>query len=200
MSEHLREILKKAEIKRVGEKITKKELCNIFGLNYNFYMNCVSGVASYPSQTMADELFKYMQMPTQEVYSRVFAQRSAETDFHKGLKMEGIQVRDTFQYLHQGGFVHISKEEERKIIESTILNEFREEWESTFGEHYDSRKKDLESQINDAKEKLGSTFITKDEEEAKELRVQLNVLHEQLMDLEEDKELRLKLFIKGHLS
>ena len=28
--DNLREIIKKAEIKRVGERLTKKELCNIY--------------------------------------------------------------------------------------------------------------------------------------------------------------------------
>ena len=42
MKKQLREILRKAEIKRVAERISKKELCDAYGINYNFYMNCIS--------------------------------------------------------------------------------------------------------------------------------------------------------------
>lgn len=84
--DNLREILKKAEIKRVGERLTKKELCNIYKFNYNFYMNCVIG-RNFPSVKMAESLEVYLETPTPTIYNMVFASRDKEESFHKGLNL-----------------------------------------------------------------------------------------------------------------
>ena len=84
--EHLKEVLRKAEIKRVGERLTKKELCNIYKFNYNFYMNCVIG-RNLPSVKMVEHLQEYLETPTPTIYNMVFASRDQETSFHKGLNL-----------------------------------------------------------------------------------------------------------------
>jgi len=73
----LRDIIKKAEIKRSVENLTKKELCSIYNINYNFYMNCISE-RNYPSKIMFDSLNSYLETKTAEVYEKVFAYRSTE--------------------------------------------------------------------------------------------------------------------------
>lgn len=90
-TEELVEILKKAEIKRVKERLTKKEICNIFGFNYNFYMNCVSD-RNKPSKKMGEQLSEYLETPTIEVYKMVFASREPETEFHKNLHITDEEV------------------------------------------------------------------------------------------------------------
>lgn len=92
MSEQFREILKKAEIKRVGERLTKKEICTIYGLNYNFYMNCVSG-RNLPSKKMAEQLDEYLGTPTSDIYELVFAFREKETDFHQRLNISDTEAK-----------------------------------------------------------------------------------------------------------
>lgn len=100
MSEQLKEVLKKAEIKRVSERLTKKELCNIYEFNYNFYMNCVSG-RNFPSKKMADSLEEYLETPTADVYNMVFASRDKEKDFHDALHIEEAEVNSLIKHLTQ---------------------------------------------------------------------------------------------------
>ena len=88
---YLKEILKKAEIKRVGERLTKKELCNIYGFNYQFYMNAVSD-RNVPSHKMAKSLSDYLETPTDTVYRKVFASRKKEDEFHKELKIDKYEA------------------------------------------------------------------------------------------------------------
>jgi hypothetical protein len=73
-----KELIKKAEIKRIGEQLTKRELCRLLDISYNFYWNCISG-SNNPSQKMSDALESYIQMPTHSVYETIFAKRSKET-------------------------------------------------------------------------------------------------------------------------
>lgn len=95
-----RELLKKAEMKRVGEKLTKKELCNIYGFNYNFYMNCISG-RNFPSQQMQDSLTEYLVTPTDKVYQMVFATREGEDKFHDKLEIEMEQANKFLEELRK---------------------------------------------------------------------------------------------------
>lgn len=82
--DNLREILKHSEIKRISERLTKKELCNIYLLNYNFYMNCLSG-RNVPSKKMDVAMREYLETPTAEIYEMVFAFREKETEYHPNL-------------------------------------------------------------------------------------------------------------------
>ncbi len=84
--EALKEILRKAEIKRVGERLSKKEICNIYKFNYNFYMNCVS-TRNTPSQNMGESLSEYLKTPTDKVYKMVFASRDKEDKYHENLSI-----------------------------------------------------------------------------------------------------------------
>jgi DNA-binding XRE family transcriptional regulator len=94
----LTETLRKAEMKRVGERLTKKELCNIYGFNYNFYMNCVSN-RNQPSKQMADSLHDYLNTPTEDVFRLVFASRNKESDFHEKLNIEQDEANEFLEKL-----------------------------------------------------------------------------------------------------
>lgn len=74
---YYRELIKKTEIKRVAEHLTKRELTNILDLHYNFYWNCVTG-RNEPSKNLADALEVYLKTPTDKVYETVFARRANE--------------------------------------------------------------------------------------------------------------------------
>jgi hypothetical protein len=124
----LRDILKKAEIKRVAENLTKKELCSVFGINYNFYMNCVSK-RNYPSQIMIDALREYLEMPTAKVYEKVFAHRGTDEFIRnknkdKFVKRNGSWKEEFHQALEiddaeYDAFVH--KLENRNILKEPTL-------------------------------------------------------------------------------
>lgn len=98
MSEELVKVLRNAEIKRVGERLTKKELCNIYGFNYNFYMNCVSR-RNYPSQKMVEDLSVYLETPTDKVHKMVFASREKEDGFHKNLAISDAEAKELTEKL-----------------------------------------------------------------------------------------------------
>jgi hypothetical protein len=106
----LRKILKKAEIKRVCEKLTKKELCNIYGFNYNFYMNCLSG-RNFPSKKMTDSLLEYLETPTSQVYKRVFASREIEQKFHEKLEIDESELSKMIETLKSKDMGNVSDEE-----------------------------------------------------------------------------------------
>jgi hypothetical protein len=93
MSTEYKETLRKAEIKRVAERLTKKELCTIYDFNYNFYMNCVSG-RNLPSKKMADSLKEYLETQTKDVSQKVFANRTSETDYHDALDIRDSEVSE----------------------------------------------------------------------------------------------------------
>lgn len=75
--DRLRDIVRKSEIKRIAENLSKKELCNTFSINYNFYNNCVT-MRDLPSPQMAQILNEYLKTPTSTVYKKVFAYRSTD--------------------------------------------------------------------------------------------------------------------------
>jgi hypothetical protein len=115
-SEDLKKLLRKAEIKRVGENLSKKELCDIFGFNYNFYMNCISN-RNLPSAGMADALRYYLEIPTSTVYEMVFAHRSSndfkgktvkrrengKEEFHELLGIEDDDYKEFISQLEKNG-------------------------------------------------------------------------------------------------
>lgn len=92
-----KEIFKKAEIKRICEKLTKKEICNIYGFNYTFFMNSLSG-RNRPSREIIESLQEYLNTPTQEIYTKVFLSREAETLFNKNLD---ISVDEFDKYIKE---------------------------------------------------------------------------------------------------
>lgn len=67
-------IFRQAEIKRVCENITKKELTTMLSINNTYYSNCVSGINT-PSELLIRKLMDYIEMDTTEVYKRIFEMR-----------------------------------------------------------------------------------------------------------------------------
>lgn len=112
-----KEVLQKAEVKRVAEKVTKKELSQILELSYTFYMNCM-GKTNRPSERMVEALQEYLKMPTSEVYELVFKNRKADKKFHEGLDMEREFVANYFDELKEQGTFNLTGSESDKIIES----------------------------------------------------------------------------------
>lgn len=98
------DIQRNAEIKRVHEKLTKKELCNIYGLNYNFYMNCLSG-RNFPSKKMDTAMKEYLTTPTQRVYEMVFAFREQETEYHVNLAVTQNKEEKYRKELIESGYL-----------------------------------------------------------------------------------------------
>lgn len=70
-------LLKKAEAKRVGENLTKRELTNTFSIHYNYYWNCING-KNTPSDSLISSLEAYLNTPTLRVYEMIFALRREE--------------------------------------------------------------------------------------------------------------------------
>ncbi|MEH7210073.1 hypothetical protein V7094_28360 [Priestia megaterium] len=70
-------LLKKAEAKRVGENLTKRELTNTFNIHYNYYWNCIND-KNTPSESLIASLEAYLRTPTLEVYETIFALRREE--------------------------------------------------------------------------------------------------------------------------
>lgn len=112
----LRSLLRKAEIKRVAENVTKKEICDIFQFNYNFYMNCISD-RNVPSAKMEEALRFYLKLPTEKVYEMVFAHRSSDRyrgktvkrdengkeEFHEELDIDCDEYKEVFEELEKNG-------------------------------------------------------------------------------------------------
>ncbi|WP_218923158.1 hypothetical protein [Bacillus thuringiensis] len=76
--EDFKQIVKNTEIKRIAENLSKKELCNVFKINYNYYNNCAT-MRDSPSPQMVQVLNEYLETPTTTVYKMVFAYRSSDT-------------------------------------------------------------------------------------------------------------------------
>lgn len=121
MSEQYKTTLNRAEIKRIGEKLTKKELCNIYGFNYQFYMNAVSG-RNTPSKKMADELESYLNSSSTEVYKMVFESREAETSFHQELPIEETLFDNMVIRLKDTDSIHINEDEIVMLRKSAKIN------------------------------------------------------------------------------
>lgn len=114
-------ILEKAEIKRVGEKLTKKEICNIYGFNYTFYMNIIGG-RNLPSQKMVKLLQKYLDTPTEEVYKMVFKSRYAETSFNNTLEID-LDEFDKNIEINKSNNNIIINEDEINVLRNSIIEQ-----------------------------------------------------------------------------
>ncbi|KEK23963.1 hypothetical protein [Bacillus gaemokensis] len=77
--EHLRlkDIVRRAEIKRIAENLSKRELCYAFKINYTYYNNCVT-MRDLPSPQMVQMLEEYLKTQTLQVYKLVFEYRSSD--------------------------------------------------------------------------------------------------------------------------
>ncbi|WP_144473111.1 hypothetical protein [Bacillus pumilus] len=75
-------ILELVEIKRVCENLKKRELCEIYGISYTYYVNNTIG-ASAPSKRMIESLTEYLNTKTSDVYKKVFAYRSSPLNVAK---------------------------------------------------------------------------------------------------------------------
>lgn len=123
------DILKKAEIKRTAENLTKMELCSIFNINYNFYMNCIAK-RNYPSQIMIDALRLYLETKSSKVYEMVFAHRGTDEfirkkdknkyvlrdgewkeEFHEALEMSDSEYDDYLSALSKEGIIDVKADE-----------------------------------------------------------------------------------------
>lgn len=106
------EIVRKAEVKRIAEQLKKSELCNVMGIQYNYYCNCAS-VRDEPSQDLKQKLERYLEMPTHIVYESVFALRDS---VKSGAVKKDKHGRETY---HENLLV-------TKDYEKTVLAEMEE--------------------------------------------------------------------------
>lgn len=113
MNDETKELIRKVEVKRAGERITKKELCNIYGLHYNFYMNCLNG-SNAPSAKMIDAFRQYVYTSKAEVYKLLFDSRKEEDKFHPSLKLTKKDVKKI-------------KDELKAMEEESIVNSYNQE-------------------------------------------------------------------------
>ncbi|MGP0689856.1 hypothetical protein ACW5UC_25275 [Priestia aryabhattai] len=116
--EELREIIRRSEVKRISERITKRELCKICGISYTFYVNCINN--NKPSLQMGQELQKYLDMPVAEVYDKVFKSREAETKFHKELNVTKEYMDEQFSKLKGTGSYNLTEEEYDVLVQSAF--------------------------------------------------------------------------------
>lgn len=86
-------LLRKVEVKRSTEKITKKEFCNTYGLHYNFYMNCLNG-SNVPSKKMIDVFKTYLETSKEDVYKLLFESRELDDKFHPALGLTKKDVKN----------------------------------------------------------------------------------------------------------
>lgn len=126
------DILKKAEIKRTAENLTKMELCSIFNINYNFYMNCIAK-RNYPSQIMIDSLRLYLETSSSKVYEMVFAHRATDEyirkkdknkyvlrdgewkeEFHEALEMTDDEYAEYSNALVKKGIIDVKSDKEEQ--------------------------------------------------------------------------------------
>lgn len=92
-------LIKKAEIKRAIEKLTKKELCKALGISYTFYLNSINE-NNKPSKKMIKRIKDYIDKPTDEVYRKVFMNRKTElTSFHESLEIQKKDILNSGEEL-----------------------------------------------------------------------------------------------------
>lgn len=173
--------LHRAEIKRIGERLTKKELCNIYGFNYQFYMNAVSG-RNTPSKKMADELEKYLDTPTDEVYKLVFQKRSVEDSFHLGLEIDESLFDNTINQLKETDSIHIQDAEIALLRKSVEINEVTRE--------YNDKINKVDKEIQELERRLEQGYYK--EEELDEVSVTITAMIEVKNELENELEHKVK--------
>lgn len=103
MNDDVKLLLQKVEVKRVGEKVSKKELCNIYGFHYNFYMNCLNG-RNVPSKNMVEGFNKYLETGTEDVHKLVFKSREVEEKFHPALGIGEKELKAIKKKLKSNGY------------------------------------------------------------------------------------------------
>lgn len=69
-------LIKKCEVKRINENVTKRELTDLIDIHYMFYYNCVVG-SNNPSPNMVEAINTYLNTPTKKVYETLFARRAS---------------------------------------------------------------------------------------------------------------------------
>jgi hypothetical protein len=121
----VRDILMRAEIKRMAERLQKKELCLILDINYAFYLNSISG-NNTPSKKMGEKLSRYLEMSTREAREAVFAVREPETVFHAGSQVKVKQVEETIEKIEKEGELKVPKRVRQKMLESASLIEYQD--------------------------------------------------------------------------
>lgn len=104
------ELLKKCEMKRIGENLTKREVTDVMNVHYNFYWNCINGKNEL-SPNLASAIEAYLQMPTSKVYETIFALRPLAQKSKKVQRDEsgkeipeerlGIKAKDSRDYLYK---------------------------------------------------------------------------------------------------
>lgn len=123
------EILRKCEMKRIGENLTKREVTDIMGVHYNFYWNCINGKNDL-SPNLARAIEVYLRMPTQEVYETIFALR-LDSQKNKKVKRDsrgkeipeerlGITKDEMKEYLDSLEKENIFREPKGRTVESYL--------------------------------------------------------------------------------
>ena len=105
VQQYYKEIIKKAEIKRTIERVKKKELCEIYGLNYQFYMNTIGG-RNLPSKKMVELLEEYIRTPSEKVREMIFLSRTPEEDYHKALDISDDEVDRFLSILREESIIN----------------------------------------------------------------------------------------------
>lgn len=164
---HSKIVLRKAEIKRVSEKVNKKELCSAYGINYNYYMNCLSG-RSNPSDRVDDSLNIYLEEDTNVVYRRIFEKRELDTKFHEELAVTHLDVINMINILKESGNHNLSDSEVNQLLNTVSENDIARtqldiiaeeeisEWERTRGSLYDQMESEITMEIDSMQKKIES--------------------------------------------
>lgn len=85
-----RDLVKATEVKRTHEKLKKSEMCTMYKLSYNYYMNCVLGKYD-PSENLAQALNEYLSTGTRDVYTKLYETRElkeSEKQYHPKLDID----------------------------------------------------------------------------------------------------------------
>lgn len=91
----LYELVKKCEVKRIYESLTKRELTDLIEVHYVYYYNCVTG-SNNPSPKMIEAIKTYLNTPTINVYESIFARR--RTNPPKNNKERDENGREPFHH------------------------------------------------------------------------------------------------------
>lgn len=118
-SSYYKELVKKSEIKRIGENLTKRELTSIIGVHYNFYWNCVAG-RNEVSENLAKALESYLNTPTSKVYETIFAMRVI------GEKNKKVKRNDSGKEEYHESLEIDKAYEEKVLLEMKEKNVFKE--------------------------------------------------------------------------
>ncbi|QRV11461.1 hypothetical protein JR311_19830 (plasmid) [Bacillus velezensis] len=107
MATDFKVVLQRAEVKRIYEGLTKRELCTILDVNYCYYVNTVGG-RNLQGKKLEEKLREYLTMPSNEVYNMIFESR------------EGDDSSVVFKNPDEGEFFSVVKKAEKKRIEERV--------------------------------------------------------------------------------